>query len=142
MTSTIRWKLDLFVNDGPSMSIVDEIKAEAYDRISVTVPRKSGAPPTATVKTVSVQPAGKGEVQLLIIKSSPFKILKYSLKDAAPTPAELSAMTIETSLDSAHVLLGASLVNVLSTAPKFVVFKNDTDIDAEVEILVARTVKP
>ena len=94
MASLIKWKLDLVMNDRLSMSIVDEAIVEAYDKISVTVPKrtydKDGKNPKPTLKQVSVQPVAKSEVQLLIIKSKPYKILSYVIADAPATASELT----------------------------------------------------
>jgi hypothetical protein len=135
MTNVIKWKLDVFVTDGPSISLADQLSAEAYDKISATIPK--GGKNTL----VSIQPADKGQVGLLVIRSmSPEKDkpITYLLQENQPNDLNAVDMTNATILEGPHVLVGASLVNVLDAAPKFAVFKNAGTKDVEVEILVAR----
>jgi len=136
MTNIIKWKLDVFVTDGPSISLADQLSAEAYDKISATIPKEGKN------TLVSIQPVDKGQVGLLIIRSMSTpekdKPITYLLQETQPNDLNAVDMKDATILESPHVLVGASLVNVLDAAPKFAVFKNAGTKDVEVEILVAR----
>jgi hypothetical protein len=128
----ISWTLNVQVTGGPKISTSRTETFDAYDKITVDVPAGDGTTPGAA--TVEVQPGGTGQVQFLLIKSSVY---------AVPGEAELTyKVNVDTAdailLDRLHLLVGEGAVGLLGAAPQTLLFSNNLDQVASIEILVGR----
>jgi len=54
MATSISWKLNVSIPSGPSLALSSAVSVDAYDRIAVTVPNTTAAPPAEV--EVDVQP--------------------------------------------------------------------------------------
>lgn len=118
--TTIKYAVDVQVTGGPRLNFNDKIEVDAYDRLDVVVP-KGGAE-----KTVEVQPGAAGAVRLLVIRSSDASA-DVSFKNGA------GFVGLEN-----PVLLAGGAVGMLDAAPQEMKFKNETDADVTVTIIVGR----
>lgn len=129
MPGKIDWSFNVTVAGGPKFSVTrPPIAVDAYDKVDATVPKKEGA--ASGTKTIDVQPSGEGKVQVLLITSS-FYDDKVTYKVDGGS---------EVKLDEPHLLVGDGAVGLLNKTQKQFVFKNDSDKDVAVEILVGRSV--
>ena len=134
MVVVVKWNFNLFVNNGQLLTTGDKIEGiTAYDKVSITVPSEEGATPVG--KTVDLQPSEIGNVVLLCVTSDVYQKsgeekLYYTL--ANDTDAE------ENYLESAHVLIGTSLVKLLGGDLTKLKFINKTGKEANIEIIVGR----
>lgn len=128
MAGKIKWKLDVVVESGPSISSGETLNVEAYDYVKVEVP--GGDTMTPGTATVEVQPSGTGKVQFLSIKSDVYnEKLTY----------EVDASGTDIKLDSAQVFIGGGSIGLLGATTKQFVFTNKAGLGkAAVEILVGR----
>jgi hypothetical protein len=139
LTKSVKWNLSVFVEDGPTRTFSDEVKAEAVDVVSVKVLKKSGPDPTLVV--AEIQPGDLDEIKFLYLqlKSGPEEGIKYNFTDNEAAPGNIAdALT----LDNDHVLTSGELVGLFPKAPKWIAFFNEKDQDAEVEVMVARRATP
>ena len=130
MPSTIAVSVVVQVQNGPktSYSLVESV--EAYDVVSVVIPKMASSLPQEV--EVLVQPAGSGEVRLLLITADRYRDLTYTPKDGTGTGSA------DTVLDAPQLLIGGALT-LLEKAPQILVFTNSsTTNDATVHILVGR----
>jgi hypothetical protein len=134
VTTNIQYSFNLSVDRGPSISFADKFDAEAYDKISVTIPKSPAG--SAKEYAVDVQPVETSRVQILCIISDHYD---ESHKSADKTK-KLSYKSEKTEilLDRAHVLIGLSLTGLLDEKSAKLKFTNTTDNDAQLEILVGR----
>jgi hypothetical protein len=131
MPTNISWKLNVEIQSGPNIIVVNTVQADAYDRIEVKIP-DSTASPTAT--TVDIQPGAAGKIKLLLIRSTRYgNNLKYKVHDNT---------TPERVLNDAVFMVGAGSLDLLedATAPldKLLV-TNTTGQDVVLEIIVGRS---
>jgi hypothetical protein len=125
MAVKITWSLNVQVASGPKVAGTDTLEVDAYDTIEVTVPKKSGADGTATAE---LQPLAADKVKLLVIKSSVYKDLTYTVDGGAAG----------VKLDAQQAFIGAGTVGLLGPGPKKITFTNAGTADALVQILVGR----
>lgn len=129
MSEQVKWTLNIEVVDGPKMSASKTETVDAYDKIEAEIPKKQNG---AETKTVEVQPGGAGKVQFLLIKSSAYgEKLTYKAQDDTGDSAIIK-------LDSIQLLIGAGAVGLLGKAPQKLIFSNELDQTASIEILVGR----
>jgi hypothetical protein len=129
MSRKIKWKLDVAVENGPTVTGGDIIEVEAYDFVKVEVP--GGDATTPGTATVDVQPSGTGKVKFISIKSDIYdENLTYKVDGAGS----------DVKLDSAHVFIGGGALGLLGATTKQFVFTNKAGLTkkAGVEILVGR----
>lgn len=123
------------IKSGPQMSFRQEVPAEAYDKIEVTVP------PGGQEVSVNVQPGSLEQVSLLMIQSS-----LYSSANDAAQKISYGITEANINLDQPQVFLGAGAISILGSAPQTLKFKNDYPVDqananankAVIQILVGR----
>lgn len=122
MTVNINYSTSVQVNGELALSSSKAVPAQAYDEVSVTVPAGS------TVD-VDVQPGSTDQVRFLLIHSSVLDPdLTYDV-DGGETGLKL---------DSVHTFTGAGMIGLLGGDPKKLTFKNETDMAADIRILVGR----
>ncbi|MEX2283702.1 MAG: hypothetical protein WEE89_14550 [Gemmatimonadota bacterium] len=129
MSRKIKWKVDVTVESGPTLTAGDSIDVEAYDFVRAEVP--GGDATTAGTATVDVQPSGAGKVLFIGIKSDVYdEKLTYKVDGAG----------LDVKLDSAQVFVGGGALGLLGTTTKQFVFTNKAGLSkkAAVEILVGR----
>ncbi|MGP8330466.1 MAG: hypothetical protein ACT6FF_09155 [Methanosarcinaceae archaeon] len=129
MSTKIKWMLDVQVENGPKISVVQQEDVEAYDKIEVNIPAKNGGAGSATVE---VQPGGAGQVKLLLIKSS-----QYS-SDLTFTVNDQQGIVVK--LDRLQFFVGEGELDLLGAPPQKLIFSNNIDalVAVDVEILVGR----
>jgi len=121
MAEKLIWSAMVRVTEGPQMALSGSLDLEAYDKLAVTVAQG------ATLK-VTLAPAGSDLQCIVINPKVPDADLSYAVggKDIA--------------LDAPHVLLGGAVA--LAGTPVNLTFKNDTAVDADIDILVGRDATP
>lgn len=135
MSEQISWTLNVQVTGGPKISTSRTEMFDAYDKITVDIPAGDGTTPGTA--TVEVQPGDAGQVQFLLIKSS-----VYAVPDEAKLTYQVNDNTADAILlDRLHLLVGAGAVGLLGAAPQTLLFSNEFDQTASIEILVGRKAK-
>jgi hypothetical protein len=129
MTETVTLNLNLSIRDGPAIRLAKTFTTEAYDKVSVQIPKD------AEDKDVVVQPSEKGKIDFLCITSENDQ---YHQDDTKKLIYKVGAGTKEIKLDGAHVLIGASLIDLLGGKPEKLKFTNKTDEPVNISILVGR----
>ena len=131
MPERISWSVDVSVENGPSVSERASLIVGAYDVVTITVP---GADAPSTEKTrATVQPSAGADVQLLLIRSTPYDtditFTVFGTEGATDVP-----------MDGPQLYLGQGTEALGGTAPLRLDFKNKmgVDNDATVTILVGR----
>ena len=138
MTAGIRINIQLTVDvDGvPCMKTGKTMVFEAHDEIRKTIPANTI---TGGVG-IEVQPGGVGQVQMLLINSTKYgkedTHVSYSINSSEDTPEN------RIKLDSVQVLMGEGAVGLLGDAPNTLYFYNQTEVDADIHILVGRQTTP
>jgi hypothetical protein len=128
MATSISWKLNVSIPSGPSLALSSAVSVDAYDRIAVTVPNTTAAPPAEV--EVDVQPGAVGRVRFLVVRSDVYgDNLKYKVH-ATANP--------EQALNDTLVLVGAGSVALLGAQVDKLIFINTLGHDANLEILVGR----
>jgi hypothetical protein len=121
----------LQIEGGPSVNIPGNYEVQAYDKVSVVIPHDG------IEKKATIQPSGQGQVQFMIIESN-----KYDESEEAQPKlfykieGDTTNKTIK--LDRAQFLTGKSFVGLLPAVPKVLLFTNNLDSDAMIEILTGR----
>ena len=135
MPERISWSVDVSVENGPSVSERASLIVGAYDVVTITVP---GADAPFTEKTrATVQPSAGADVQLLLIRSTPYDTdITFTVVVADGEPAGAT----DVPMDGPQLYLGQGTEALGGTAPLRLDFKNKmgVDNDATVTILVAR----
>lgn len=129
MASTFTVNVDIQVRNGPraSYSLVESV--DAYDVVDVVIPKVASLPQEVEVL---VQPAGSGDVRVLLITADRYQDLTYAPKDGTGEGAN------DVVLDSPQLLIGGA-VGLLEKVPQILVFTNGSlTNDATVHILVGR----
>ncbi len=125
------------VSGGPQVSLNEEIKVEAYNKIEVAIQ------PGDTDKVVNVAQGNKGEISFLLIKSNLYNSeekLTYKVGDK------------EIQLDQPQIFLGTGAVSLLGENLNQIKFSNKHEKTteekkpdpnkADIEILVGRDATP
>jgi len=131
VASTITLDVDVQVQGGPkaSYSLVETV--EAYDVVDAVIPKLASSLPQEV--EVLVQPAGTGDVRVLLITADHYGDLTYAPKDNTGTGAN------DIVLDAPQLLVGGAL-GLLEKVPQILVFINmSTTQDAAVRIIVGRS---
>lgn len=129
MTKTVKWNLNVYIEEGPVLISSNKIDAEAVDIISIPIDK--GANVTATA---DIQPGDLDEVKFVYIrlKSGTYGKVKYKFNDDSNDSAEVV-------LDKEHILASNELVKLFLVAPNKIIFTNtDVNVAANVEVVVAR----
>lgn len=129
MAEKIHWALTVQVVGGPKISASKTINhVDAYDKIDVVIN-------AGEEEEVQVQPGDPGQVQFLLIRSDRY----------APPEQETPGLSYKVNgtgkaieLDALQLLMGDGAVGLLGAGPKTLVFSNELDQDASIEILVGR----
>lgn len=124
MADMVTYRMELSVEDGPSLTPNDHFDSQGYDKIEVEIPKSSV--PT----TVNVQPSLLTELQAIMITADVYEDLTYTV-DEGVTP-----MT----LDGPLMLVGPGNIALLGATVNDITFTNANATTARnVTILVART---
>ena len=124
MTDQVTYRMELSVEDGPSIVLNDHFDAEGYDKIEAVIPKDSA------VTTVNVQPSLLTQLQAIMIIAERYEDLTYTV-DEGITPF---------TLDGPLLLVGPGNIGMLGITVNDLVFTNaDALVDNMVTILVART---
>lgn len=124
MTDVVTYRMELSVEDGPSLTPNDHFDSEAYEKAEVEIPENSV--PT----TVNVQPSLLTELQAIMIKADVYEDLTYTV-DEGVTPQ---------TLDGPLMLVGPGNIALLGATVNDITFINANATTARnVTILVART---
>lgn len=134
MPTKIDWKADVTVTGGPKSSVSRSIMVDAYDKLDATIPKKNGEKPGAA--KLNVQPGASEKVKLLLITASVYgdgkkPSVSYTVEGGSED---------EITLDQPQLLSGG-LTTLLGKNPEIFNFKNPTDADVTVQILVGRDAK-
>jgi hypothetical protein len=132
VSEQIHWTLNVQIVGGPKLSASRTETVDAYDKITVDVPAKTGDDPGQA--TVEVQPGGAGQVRFLLIQSSVYADADEGLTYSVGGDPIL--------LDNLQILTGAGAVGLLGAAPQTVTFSNALAQVASIQILVGRNVTP
>lgn len=128
MGEKIHWALTVQVVGGPKISESKTIPVEAYDKIDIVIE-------AGQEKEVQVQPGDPGQVQFLLIRSDRYASPEKETPDLS-YKVNGTGKAIE--LDALQLLMGDGAVGLLGAGPKTLVFSNELDEDASIEILVGR----
>ncbi|MBV6625822.1 MAG: hypothetical protein KI793_23320 [Rivularia sp. (in: Bacteria)] len=133
----IKVQVSAQVSGGPQVSLNQDIKTEAYNKIEVAIQ------PGDTDKVINVAQGNKGEISFLLITSNLYSSeekLTYKVGDK------------EIQLDRPQIFLGAGAVSLLGENLSQIKFSNKYDKateedkpdpnQAEIEILVGRDATP
>ena len=134
MSEQINWSLSIQVLAGPKITEARPMMVEAYDKISVAVPAKDGAGPGKA--TVELQPGDAGQVKFLLLRCVSGVYdgkLSYKVNVDTATPVKL---------DELQLLMGDGALSLFGAAPKTLLFSNDSDKAASLDILVGRQAIP
>jgi hypothetical protein len=123
MAKSIIWKLDVNFVAGPKLSESSELVVEAIDIVDITV----GA---GAEKMAELQPGGEDQIRFLLIKASHYNKLWYKVASKA----------IE--LDGLQLFMGKGITDALGSPVQSVHFKNNSDTDANIYVLVGRMATP
>lgn len=123
MTKSIIWKLDVNSVAGPKLSESSELIVEAIDIVDIGV--SAGAE-----KSVELQPGGEDQIRFLLIKASHYNNLWY----------QVASKEIE--LDGLQLFMGKGISDALGSPVQSVHFKNNSDADAGIYVLVGRMATP
>jgi hypothetical protein len=126
MDTTIEGMIDLGIDGGWSKKIPISIDIHAYDTVNGTI--QSGPADT----TIDLQPSGdKGNVKFLCITSDKYdNNNKFTYKTSAgATPL---------SLERAHILIGKSMMSLLSDAPAQLKLQDETGDPITIQAFVGR----
>jgi hypothetical protein len=124
--SRITRETNISVSDGPAIAIADYVDVEAFDTISVVVPKNSVA------TTVNVHPGAAGDIKALVIVEDDelYTDLSFTVDEVA-TEFELTGP-----LD----LFQPELIELMGGAVNELIFTNaNVTVDRNVTILVGRT---
>lgn len=132
MAVKINWSLNAQVAGGPKVAATNTLEVEGYDAIEVKVGKHVTTPmPADGTAVVELQPLGADKVKLLIITSSVYKDLTYTVDGTG------GASNVK--LDAQQVFIGEGAVRLLgANGPKKITFTNAGTDDALVQILVGR----
>jgi len=121
MAENINWNFVIQALGGPSVSGAGTIEADAYDKLTITVPDGES-------QVVNLAP--NGDISLLVVNPAvPNADLSYEVDgDAVP-------------LDGPHILIGAGAVGLLGDITSLE-FTNNTGADAVIGILIGRDATP
>jgi hypothetical protein len=131
MVETIKWNMNIQVDKGPSYTFSDQLQPDAYSKIGLKIPKD-------TASDVAVEATGSAQVYFLCIYSDQYgsdaKRITYTASDGGATT------TTSITLDHPQVFFGDSMVNLLNNnkTPKVLKFKNNTGVDANIQILIGR----
>ncbi len=127
----------MIIDGGPTKTLSDELEVDAVDSLSITLPANTSE------KKIEVQPGEMADVKLLYIKSDVHEGIKYTLNDDPPEPGgdvpTEPGGDVPIVLDTDHILNSSKIVESIGTNPRTIKFTNDSAIDANIEILVARS---
>ena len=130
MPTSVEWKLNTGIAEGPQFALTGAVQVDAYDRIAVTVPTSAAA---AEVE-VDIQPGGAGRVRLLLVRSSTYgDNLRYKVHDTGNP---------DRALNDALFLVGAGALELLEAPLDKLLVINTLGRPATLEILVGRQATP
>jgi hypothetical protein len=133
LSTSVRWNLSVYVENGPTLTSSEDFNAEAVDLVSIKV-NKAMSSIVATSSTVYVQPGELQEVKFLYIKSDSYGKVKYKFKSGTDPPS------VESTLDKDFILTSVELVVLFDVSPNKILFTNpDMAKDANSEVVVARS---
>jgi len=122
MSEKIDWNVTARVAGGPMVAASGSTKADAYDKIEVTIP-------TGATQAVDIAPGNWTSVLFLALNpAQPSDKLSYKANGS------------DIVVDGPHFLVGAGAVALLGTGAVNLSFTNGSASDAQIDILVGRKV--
>lgn len=129
MAEHVNWSFTASIQNGPAVAGSDTFEADAYDKLSVTLPAGE-----LDTKVDILPPGSAGPVLLLVVKAS-----IYSDQVSFSTTGDGGRTVV---LDGPLVLIGAGPAALLTGELKAVQFANGTAGPVTVDILVGRDATP
>lgn len=153
-TITINLDLTVQVENGPKIDFSNPQKVQAYGKLDIEVPAKTGG--TAKTVKVDLQPSATDKVKFLLIKPKvfPVKNLQYTVSDGTTvvgtkpdgTAGNIDKETKAFVLKEPHLYSEGMMTFVthdqvttrVEIDPKVLKFSNNSDQSIAIEILVGR----
>lgn len=127
MTDVVTYRMELSIEDGPSVAPDDHFDAQSYTKIEANIPKNSVA------TTINVQPSPLTELQAILITAERYEDLTFVVDEGI----------VPVTLDGPLMLIGTGLIALLAGTPgtlNDLVFENaSATADNMVTILLART---
>ena len=127
----INYIFNVSVEGGPSDTFSNKLITEAYDKISVTIPK--AIPGTSQTKAVKLQPTDSEKVKFLCIKADKH----HEDKDTKHLTYKADGEGKDVNLELDQVMIGSSLIKLLGDV-KGLTFKSTFDTEVNIDILVGR----
>ena len=124
----INYSVTLQVAGGPSVPIAGVLEVDAYEKIAVTVPAKTGG--VNGTADVAVSPSDLADTKLLVLTSSS--------KDGSLHFKTTAVGAVDVSITGPITLIGPTACSLLGTDPDSFTFTNTAADAATVMILVGR----